>query len=220
MSRLLPGALAGMLLLAACTAEPTPEPKPACPTDPPTTTSAQASLQGAELATVTVSGAVDGEFAIELYGEAAPIATANFVELARCGFYDGIAFHRIIAGFVIQAGDPVTSDPNADPGVVGRGGPGYRFEIEPPPADVPFDAYTVAMANDTVGNGSQFFVTLADLDAALRESGTYTILGEVVSGMETVDQIAALPVADPRVGRPLERVVIESMTISSGADDG
>lgn len=210
--------LAGVLLLAACSAEPTPTPAAACPTEAPTSTSAQASLRDAGLATVTIGGAVEGEFVIELYPDAAPIATASFVDLARCGFYDGIAFHRIIAGFVIQAGDPMTRDPNADPGLVGRGGPGYRFEIEPPRSDLSYRTYSVSMANDSVANGSQFFVAVEDLTGGLPPS--YTIFGQVVSGTETVDEIAAVPVADPQVGSPLERVVIESITIASGADGG
>ena len=107
-------AAALVLVLAACGAEPTPSPQPACPTEPPTPTSAQATMEDAALATVAVSGAVEGEFAFELYGDAAPIATANFVALARCGFYDGIWFHRILAGFVIQAGDPGTKGQTGD----------------------------------------------------------------------------------------------------------
>jgi cyclophilin family peptidyl-prolyl cis-trans isomerase len=200
------------LVLAACGAEPTPSPSPPCPDAPPTSTSAQASLRGAELATVTVTGAVDGEFAFELYGDAAPIAAANFVELARCGFYEGIAFHRVIAGFVIQAGDPLTTDPDADPGQVGRGGPGYRFEIERPPDELTYEPYSVSMANDSVANGSQFFIAVADLSDGLPPD--YTIFGQVISGTDTVDAIAAVPVDDPRVGRPLERVEIGSITIS------
>lgn len=205
-----------MLALAACTTEPTPEPKPACPTEPPTTTSAQASLQGAELATVTVSGAVDGEFAIELYGDAAPTATASFIELARCGFYDGIAFHRVIAGFVIQAGDPMARDPNADPAEIGRGGPDYRLDIEPPSPDLAYVPYSVSMANDGVSNGSQFFIAVSDLTTGLARD--YTIFGQVVAGAETVDAIAAVPVDDPRVGRPLERVEISSIEIGEAPD--
>jgi cyclophilin family peptidyl-prolyl cis-trans isomerase len=208
--------LALVLLLAACASDPTPTPAPACPTEPPTTVSAQAILQDASLATVRVTGAVEGEFAIELLPEAAPLATANFVALARCGFYDGIWFHRIIAGFVIQAGDPQTRGRTGDFENLGKGGPGYSFEIEPPPDDLAFDRYTVAMANNTIGNGSQFFITLADLDQALRSAGTYSILGRVVSGLEVVDEIAAVPVNDPRMGRPLAQVVIQAIEISSG----
>lgn len=206
-----------MVALAACTAEATPSPKPACPTEPPTSTSAQASLQEAEIATVTVSGAADGNFEIELLGDVAPIASANFVELARCGFYDGVKFHRVIAGFVIQAGDPNTMDHEGDFDGIGQGGPGYAFEIEAPPASVPFDAYTVAMANNTIANGSQFFITLDDLDQALRSAGTYTIFGEVVSGTDVIDAIAAVPVNDPRIGVPETPVTIESITIGEAS---
>lgn len=220
MTSRLAAALTVLLGLAACTAEPTPTPRPACPTEPPTATSAQATLEGANVATVAIGGDVSGELEIELYGEQAPIATASFVALARCGFYDGIAFHRIIAGFVIQAGDP---DTRAQPGNfagIGDGGPGYQFEIEPPADGLRYEPYSVSMANDTVGNGSQFFVALADLDEGLRQSGVYTIFGQVVSGTDTVDAIAALPVSDPRNGTPLASAVIESITISAGTDEG
>ena len=146
------------LALAACGTDPTPTPAPACPTDPPTSVSAQATLEGAERATVTIGGAVEGEFAMELYGDQAPIATANFVALARCGFYDGITFHRVISGFVIQAGDPQTKENRGDFKGLGTGGPGYEFEIEPPAEGLRYDPYVVAMANDTRTNGSQFFI--------------------------------------------------------------
>ena len=205
--------------LAACAAEPTPTPRPACPTAGPTSTSAQASLGGADIATVTVSGAVEGEIVIDIDGASAPLAAANFVDLARCGFYDGITFHRVVAGFVIQAGDPQTRN---DQGVfegIGTGGPGYAFEIEPPPDDVPFDAFTVAMANDSVANGSQFFITLADLDDALRSTGTYSIFGDVIEGTEVVEAIAQVPVSDPQRSVPLTPVVIESITIGKAGDD-
>jgi peptidyl-prolyl cis-trans isomerase B (cyclophilin B) len=216
MRRRLPMLLVAALLLAACGDDPTPSPSRPCPDAPPTSTSAQASLRGAELATVTVTGVVEGEFAFELYGDAAPIATANFVELARCGFYDGIAFHRVVASFVIQAGDPITTDPDADPGQVGRGGPGYRFDIERPPDGLTYERYSVSMANDSVANGSQFFVAVADLSDGLPRD--YTIFGQVISGTDTVDAIAAVPVDDPRVGRPLERVEIGSITISEAPE--
>lgn len=210
--------LAGVVLLAACSADPTPTPRPPCPEAGPTSTSAQASLRGAEVATLTVGGAVEGEIVIEIDGDSAPLAAANFVELARCGFYDGVTFHRVIAGFVVQAGDPQTRDNQGLFEGVGRGGPGYGFEIEPPPADVPFDAYTVAMANDTRANGSQFFITLADLDAQLRAVGSYSIFGEVIEGTEVVDAIAQVPVSDPERHVPLTPVVIESIVVGERAE--
>jgi cyclophilin family peptidyl-prolyl cis-trans isomerase len=202
-------------LVAACTAEPSLTPRPACPTEPPTATSAQASLDGASFATVTVSGAIEGEFVIELLGDAAPLATANFADLARCGFYDGVTFHRVLAGFVIQAGDPQTRDSRSDFQGLGTGGPGYEFEIEPPAAGLSYDPYTVAMANDGRTNGSQWFIDLVDLDEALRQVGVFTIFGQVVTGTEVVDAIATVSVNDPRVGVPLDPVIIDSILISA-----
>jgi peptidyl-prolyl cis-trans isomerase B (cyclophilin B) len=216
-------AVALLLLLAACGAEPTPTPRPVCPTAGPTSTSAQASLQGAEVATLTVGGAVEGEIVIDIDGDSAPLAAANFVELARCGFYDGLTFHRVVAGFVIQAGDPQTRDNQGLFQEVGRGGPGYQFEIEPPPDNIPFDAFTVAMANAAPvvpdSNGSQFFITLADLDEELRSSGTYSIFGDVVEGTEVIEAIARVPVSDPQYHVPLTPVVIESIVVGE-ADAG
>ena len=203
-------------VLAACAAAPTPTPAPACPTEAPTAVSAQATLEDATLATVRMGGAVTGEFAFELYGDEAPIATASFVALARCGFYDGVKFHRVLAGFVAQAGDPETENHDGDFAGIGTGGPGYEFEIEPPADNLDYAPYSVSMANDTRTNGSQFFVALADLNQGLTR--TYTIFGQVVTGTEVVDAIAAVPVTDPRVGVPATPVVIESITISASAE--
>jgi cyclophilin family peptidyl-prolyl cis-trans isomerase len=207
--------LALALALGACAADPTPTPAPACPTDAPTAVSAQATLTDASLATVRIGGEISGEFAFELYGDDAPIATASFVALARCGFYDGIKFHRVLAGFVAQAGDPETENHDGDFAGIGTGGPGYEFEIEPPAEGLDYGPYSVSMANDTRTNGSQFFIALADLAGGLPRQ--YTIFGQVVSGMETVDAIAAVPVTDPRVGVPATPVIIESITISAGS---
>jgi peptidyl-prolyl cis-trans isomerase B (cyclophilin B) len=209
--------LGAAVLVAGCTSEPTPSPLPACPTEAPTAVSAQAALQDAAVATVTVGGAVEGTFDIELLGEAAPIATANFVTLARCGYYNGVTFHRVIAGFVIQAGDPQTKANQGDFRGLGTGGPGYGFAIEPPAEGLRYDPYVVAMANNGEANGGQFFIDLVDLDQALRSVGVYTIFGRVTSGTEVVDAIGAVPVNDPRIGVPLTPVIIESIVISSGA---
>jgi peptidyl-prolyl cis-trans isomerase B (cyclophilin B) len=210
--------MGGALAVAGCTATPTPSPKPPCPTAPPTATSAQASLTDASLATLTVSGAVSGTIEIELLGDAAPLATANFVELARCGFYDGITFHRVIAGFVIQAGDPQTRDNRGDFAGLGSGGPGYAFEVEAPPDGLRYDPYVVAMANNGQTNGSQFFIDLVDLDDALRRVGVYTIFGRITAGTDVVDAIGAVPVNDPRAGLPLTPVIIDEIVVSGGPD--
>ena len=208
------------LLLVACTAEATPTPRQACPTQAPSADQAASILADAGSATVTTN---KGEFTITLDPSSAPIATANFVALARCGFYDQVSFHRVLAGFVIQAGDPQTRDNHGDFAGLGSGGPDYRFEVEFPSEAQPYAPYTVAMANamqyerdgtitsgqDT--NGSQFFVTLDDLSGTLRPY--YSVLGTVTSGTETVDAIAALPVNDPQHGVPLDPAIIESISI-------
>jgi cyclophilin family peptidyl-prolyl cis-trans isomerase len=198
----------GLVVLAACGTDATPTPKPACPTSPPTATGAQASLVDAERAVVATNR---GSFTIELYADAAPIAAANFVALARCGFYDGVSFHRVLAGFVIQAGDPQTKSNRGDFAGLGAGGPGYEFDIEPPVDELTYDPYVVAMANDGRTNGSQFFIALADLDPALDR--TYTIFGRVSEGTDVVDAIASVPVNDPRMGLPLDPVIIDAITI-------
>lgn len=199
-------ALAG--LLAACSAEPSPS--VACPNAAPSSTDAQSILADAEQAVVKTN---KGDFTMELYGDRAPIATASFVALARCGFYDDISFHRVLSGFVIQAGDPQTKSNHGDFQGLGTGGPGYEFAIEPPTDDLNYDRYVVAMANDGQTNGSQFFVNLADLDDRLPRN--YTIFGKVISGTDVVDTIGALPVNDPQVGVPLDPAIIESITVQA-----
>ena len=208
------------LALAACTSDPSPTPPPACPTEAPTSVSAQATVADAERATLRIGGAVEGEIVMELYGDQAPLATASFVSLARCGFYDGVTFHRVISGFVIQAGDPQTKENRGDFEGLGTGGPPYEFEIEPPAEGLRHDPYVVAMANDTMANGSQFFIDLVDLDEQLRAVGVYTIFGKVIEGTEVVDEIGQVPVNEPRIGVPRTPVIIESVTISEAPEEG
>lgn len=165
---------------------------------PPANTLNQAKTYTATIATNK------GTFAIELFAAEAPIAVNNFVCLARAGFYDGVGFHRIVAGFVIQAGDPTGT---------GGGGPGYQFRDEP--VSRPYTRGTVAMAKtqEPNTNGSQFFVCLDDVGLPPE----YTIFGTVSTGMETVDAIAAVetgPGGDGNLSSPLEPVIMESVTIS------
>ena len=152
---------------------------------------------------------------MELYGDQAPIATANFVALARCGFYDGIWFHRVLSGFIIQAGDPQTKTRDGDFDTLGAGGAGYEFEIEPPAEGLDYTQYSVSMANNTFTNDSQFFVALTDLRGRL--TPTFTIFGQVTGGTDIIDAIAAVPVNDPSVGVPLTEVTIDSIVISAGS---
>jgi cyclophilin family peptidyl-prolyl cis-trans isomerase len=206
------------LALSACTAASSTPSAPAssnstsCPAAAPTAAEAPGIIAGAERAVVATSL---GTFTLELYPDAAPIATANFVALARCGFYDGISFHRVLAGFVAQAGDPQTRENRADFEGVGTGGPGYSFVIEPVADGYNYDPYVVAMAHSSLpdSNGSQFFIDLGDLDGSLARD--YTIFGMVIEGTDVIDAIGAVAVNNPQRGVPLDPVVIQSVTIGS-----
>ncbi|HOD28667.1 MAG TPA: peptidylprolyl isomerase [Syntrophales bacterium] len=133
-----------------------------------------------------------GTIELELYPEHAPKTVNNFVFLAREGFYDGVTFHRVIADFVIQGGDPTGT---------GRGGPGYRFEDECRGNPLRHDSQVISMANagpDT--NGSQFFITHSPQPHL---DGKHTVFGKVVSGQTVVDAI--------RQGDCMERVTVSEM---------
>ncbi len=146
-----------------------------------------------------------GDIVLQLFPKDAPLAVNNFVFLARQGFYNGVKFHRVVKGFVIQGGDPTGT---------GAGGPGYRFADEKISKD--YVAGTLAMANagaDT--NGSQFFITLSDLSGRLPKN--YTIFGQVTDGLDVVKNIgnvsvqAKVPGAE--VSSPTVDVHIDSITI-------
>jgi cyclophilin family peptidyl-prolyl cis-trans isomerase len=152
-----------------------------------------------------------GTFVIELDAEEAPRTTASFVALAQDGFYDGLGFHRIAPGFVIQGGDP-----NGD----GTGGPGYKTR-DVPPDDVVYSEGVVAMAkggDEPAGTaGSQFFVVTA-ADAGL--PADYAVLGKVVRGMDVVKRIEAQAAPDTpqQGGPPADPVVMASVKISETED--
>ncbi|HEY7737413.1 MAG TPA: peptidylprolyl isomerase [Candidatus Limnocylindria bacterium] len=195
-------------LLVACDALPAPTPS-GCPTAAPTAGEATEILDGVTTAVVETSL---GTFTLTLNPGAAPIASANFVALAECGFYNGLTFHRVLSGFVIQAGDPNTRQSQDDFEGLGSSGPGYGFAIELPPDGLNYDPYTVAMANtgEPDSNGSQFFIALSDLNARLDR--TYTIFGLVTEGREVVDAIGQVEVTGV-TGVPVDPVVIRSIEI-------
>ena len=215
-------ALAG--ILAACGLGGTPTPKPDCPSSAPAADAAAAILADAQRAVVVTN---KGTFTIGLEADTAPVAVANFVSLARCGFYDGITFHRVIPDFVAQAGDPQTRDNHDDFDGLGSGSPGYRFEVEFPADGTTYAQYMVAMANaipwdpetfeitgPTDSNGSQFFVMLDDAPA-LRPY--YSVLGRVTDGTDVVDAIGAVPTSQSDV--PLDPIVIETIRIEGPAEE-
>jgi cyclophilin family peptidyl-prolyl cis-trans isomerase len=204
-----------VLLLAACGEVGLGTPTPDCPTAAPTAAEATAIL--AEVTTATLDTSL-GQFTVTLNTEAAPIASANFVALARCGYYDGVTFHRVLAGFVAQAGDPNTRENQGDFEGVGTGGPGYTFTVEIPPEGLNYDPYTMAMGNQNTpdSNGSQFFICLSDLDSRLDR--IYTIFGLATEGRDVVDAIGQVEVINPITGVPVDPVVIRSIELG-GPDD-
>jgi peptidyl-prolyl cis-trans isomerase A (cyclophilin A) len=212
--------------LAGCSAvDPAPTPTPTPTTDagtarPPTEltpTAAERALLASDAATLRTTM---GDVVVELYPERVPDTVANFVGLAtgawewrdpatgetRTGpLYDGVPFHRVIDGFVIQTGDPTGT---------GRGGPGYTFDDEFHD-DLSHDGPGVlSMANSGPNtNGSQFFVTL---DAQPHLDGRHAVFGRVTAGMDVVEAIGAVPTDD--ADRPLDPVLLDSVVVGDGAD--
>ena len=146
-----------------------------------------------------------GDIKAELYPEIAPITVENFVKLAGSGFYNGLTFHRIIPGFMIQGGDPEGT---------GMGGPGYSIKAEFAANGVPNSLIhtrgVLSMARSMMPDsaGSQFFIMHED---APHLDGQYAAFGKVIEGIEVVDKVAS--VKTDYNDKPLEPVVIEIMSV-------
>ena len=157
------------------------------------------------VATITLQDG--GVIVAELYPDVAPNTVANFVELANSGFYDGVVFHRVIPGFVIQGGDPTGT---------GMGGPGYTIKGEftnngfENPLKHTRGVLSMARAMAPDSAGSQFFIMHADYPSL---DGKYAAFGMVLEGMDVVDAIAAT--ATDANDRPLEDQVIQSVTVDT-----
>jgi cyclophilin family peptidyl-prolyl cis-trans isomerase len=150
-----------------------------------------------------------GDIEADIFVQGAPKAAANFVKLAKDGFYDDVIFHRVIPGFMIQGGDgQFGKKATLNAGRVGTGGPGYKFDDEPFTGN--YNRGTLAMANAGPNtNGSQFFICHQDLTGKLPKN--YTLFGQVTKGLDVVDAI----VSAPRNARdlPNEPVAMTSVTI-------
>jgi peptidyl-prolyl cis-trans isomerase B (cyclophilin B) len=198
--------LAAIAVVAmACTAAPGAAPSAAsetaaaggdCPTTQP------AALPSGETRTVTIDTDL-GSMKLAIEADLSPIAAGNFVALAGCGFYDGVVFHRVVPGFVIQGGDPDGT---------GTGGPGYTIQDEAVTAE--YGRGVVAMARTSQPNsvGSQFFIVLDDAArAALADFNTYQIIGHVTDGMDTADAITAAADAE----QPSNPVTMTKVTVAN-----
>jgi cyclophilin family peptidyl-prolyl cis-trans isomerase len=214
MTSALPRRVAGLLIampllvvLAGCTGAASSANAPTtgsteCPTSQPP------ALGAGETRTVTMA-TEKGTIVIKLEGDLSPIAAGNFAALAGCGYYDGVVFHRLVPGFVIQGGDPTGS---------GSGGPGYTIKDEPVITE--YRRGTVAMARTSLPDsvGSQFFIVLDDQAAtALADPTTnnYQIIGTVIDGMETVDAIAAMPNSGEPNNAAIDPVAMSKVTVAT-----
>ncbi len=166
---------------------------------------APAPMKAGETATVTVETS-KGTIVMKIEGDLSPNAAGNFVALAECGFYDGVVFHRLVPGFVIQGGDPTGT---------GGGGPGYTIKDEPVKGEYKRGTLAMARTPEPDSQGSQFFVVLDDAaQPALESARTYAIFGEVVSGMDVVDAIAAMPNSGEPNNTALDPVSMDKVTVT------
>jgi len=148
---------------------------------------------------ITVKGEYWGDIQLKFFPDVAPNHAKNLVKLAGQGFYDGTTFHRVIPGFMIQGGDPHSK--NLDRSRHGTGGPGYQVKAEFNQRPHVRGTLSMARSQDPNSAGSQFFICVADASFL---NSQYTVFGEVVSGMDTVDRIVNVP----RDGNdnPLDRI--------------
>ena len=147
-----------------------------------------------------------GDLVFDLNVDAAPVTVNNFICLATNDFYTAVPFHRVIADFMVQSGDPTGT---------GSGGPGYRFEDELPGEDLNYTSGSLAMANAGPNTqGSQFFITHGDQSGSLDKN--YTIFGQLVDGESVLNDIAdtmVVPGANGEPSRPVENLVITGVTV-------
>jgi cyclophilin family peptidyl-prolyl cis-trans isomerase len=194
--------VAATLLAASCATTPgaggpAASPGAACPTSQP------AALPAGETRTVTIDTAL-GSMTLKIEADLSPIAAGNFVALADCGYYDGVVFHRVVPGFVIQGGDPTGT---------GTGGPGYTIKDEPVTAQYGRGVVAMARSSQPDSVGSQFFIVTDDTAReALASFNTYQIIGHVTAGIETADKITD---AAAGVQLPSDPVQMTRVTVSN-----
>lgn len=161
---------------------------------------------------VAVIKTTAGEMVVEFWPDVAPKTVENFKTLAKEGFYDGTCFHRIVKGFMIQGGDPLTKDP-AKEMQWGTGGPNHRIKAEFNDKKHQRGVLSMARSNHPDSAGSQFFICLGDANFLDRQ---YTAFGKLIKGDDVLGKIGETPVTRSNGGensKPLSRVGVESITI-------
>ncbi len=161
---------------------------------------------------VAVIKTTEGEMVVEFWPDVAPKTVENFKKLAREGFYDATAFHRIVKGFMIQGGDPLTKDPSKE-SRWGTGDPGYKIKAEFNDKSHQRGVLSMARSNDPDSAGSQFFICLGDASFLDRK---YTAFGKVIKGDDVLGKIGDTPTTDGSGGeksKPTKRIGVESIKI-------
>ena len=161
---------------------------------------------------VAVIKTSEGEMVAEFWPEVAPNTVENFKKLAHSGFYDGTAFHRIVKGFMIQGGDPLTKDP-AKESRYGTGDPGYKIKAEFNDRSHERGVLSMARSSDPDSAGSQFFICLANVS---RLDHQYTTFGKLIKGDDVLGKIGDTEVTTSDSGersKPTKRVTVESIKI-------
>jgi peptidyl-prolyl cis-trans isomerase B (cyclophilin B) len=173
--------------------------------EPKTNTQTTASMSNTN--EVAVINTTEGTMVVEFWTDAAPNTIANFKKLANAGFYDGTAFHRVIKGFMIQGGDPLTKDPSKED-MWGTGGPGYQIKAEFNDHSHVRGVISMARSNDPDSAGSQFFI--CDGNPTFLDH-QYTTFGKLIKGDDVLTKIANTPTHAP--DRPDKRIGIISIKI-------
>lgn len=205
MKSILLGCLAALAL--AATHARSEEAKPS--TTPAPTMTPAPSPAAKEVAILKTS---EGEMVAEFWPDVAPKTVENFKKLAREGFYDGTAFHRIIKGFMAQGGDPLTKDPSKE-ARWGTGDPGYKIKAEFNKRPHEKGVLSMARSSDPDSAGSQFFLCFGKVSQL---DGQYTTFGRVIKGDDVLDKLANVPVTMSNSGeksKPVNRVALESVKI-------
>src|SRR6266576_3905931 len=161
---------------------------------------------------VAVIKTSEGEMVAEFWPEVAPNTVENFKNLARSGFYDGTAFHRIVKGFMIKGGDPNSKDPGKESSY-GQGGPGYKIKAEFNDRSHERGVISMARSSDPDSAGSQFFICLASVS---RLDHQYTTFGKLIKGDDVLEKIGDTPVTRNSSGensKPKTRVTIEKIDL-------
>jgi len=165
---------------------------------------------------IAIIKTTEGEITLEFWPEVAPKTVGNFTTLAKKGFYDGTAFHRIIKGFMIQGGDPLTKDASKERHW-GTGGPGHQIKAEFNDRSHQRGVISMARSASPDSAGSQFFICDGDASFLDRQ---YTAFGKVIKGEDVLAKIAGTPVGSSGSGensKPLKRVGVVSITIAPAA---